>query len=728
MTELLLFFKLLYRNRITLIAIPLVTIVLCYFLVKELPDVYKSHGSISTGLVDKTEQVLSMGEKDQDAEINRKFDNLIQMMTLKKVLDQVSYQLLLHDLKAAPGDRFRKFGKTAESMDKATVKQYIALITKKHSIREELMPGSKQNNVIIAMVNEADYGHSAISSKISIYRLKSSDYISLDSEAESPELAAFLINSLTTEFISYYASRLIDNNKLAISFLANFLGQKRSTLTERMNVLRTYKIKNRVLNLNEQARSLYGQIAEYEAKREIAEKDIVAYSAAIRNIDNKFNPADRRYLESALVNINQEIVATKLQLRSLNDTYVRNNFDARYKPGLDSLQTKLTRQIGEASDRYIYNPMVAKDNLVSQKLNLEISLELSSNSVSSIQQELKRLNRKFDALVPNEAEIQEFETGIDIASKEYMEALQRFNDVSLASSFPVFLKQSEKGMPGSIQPSKKMVLLILSGIISITFCLFVFFILYYFDKSIRYPLQLANETDIPVLGYLNQVSGGMDLGKIQNESSREKSIILFRNLIRSIRYELDSEYPDPKMIVITSLGEGEGKTLLTISLAWAFSKVNKKVLVIDGNFSSQSITGLNINAVSLDEILNGQKQLSAMTGEDDISIVGNRGQDTSLNEIAPANQVREVLEQLKSNFDIILVEADSLVAMNKAKEWISYADVTVGAFASGKTIKPEDRSKIDYFKSLENKFSGWVLTGTRDIPEQAGKLNKKISV
>jgi len=727
MTELLLFFKLLYRNRITLIAVPLVTIVLCYFLVKELPDVYKSHGSISTGLVDKTEQVLSLGEKDQESEINRKFDNLIQMMNLKKVLDQVSYQLLLHDLKASAADKFRQPGKTMEAMDDATRVKYIALINKKHSNREELLPGNKDNDVIIAMVKESNFDHSSISSAMSVYRSRNSDYISLDSEAESPELAAFLINTLSSEFIAYYASRLIDNNKLAISFLSDFLGQKRSTLSERMNTLRDYKIKNRVLNLNEQARSLYGQIAEYEAKREIAEKDIVAYSAAIRNIDNKFNPADRRYVESAMVKINQDIVATKLQLRSLNDVYVKNNFDSRYRSKIDSLQNKLSEQISSASDRYIYNPLVAKENLVSQKLNLEISLELSSNSVSSIQQELKRLNRKFDALVPNEAEIQEFETGIDIASKEYMEALQRYNNVTLESSFPVFLKQSEKGMPGSIQPSKKMVLILLSGIISIAFCLFVFFILYFFDKSIRYPQQLANETDIPVVGVLNHVTGGLDLGKIENETSQEKSVLQFRNLIRSIRYELDSESPDPKVIVVTSLGVGEGKTLLTVSLAWAFSKVNKKVLVIDGNFSSRSITSLNISTIYLEEVLRGNNQLLPKS-DGGISILGNRGEDTSLNEIVAIAEVRQIITQLKLNFDVILIEADSMVAMNKAKEWIQFADIVVSVFASGKTIKSEDKSKIDFFKNIGSKFIGWVLTGATDITEQAGKTNKKVTV
>lgn len=724
MSEFLQFFALVKRNRNILILVPLVTVVLCFFLVRELPDVYKSHGSIATGLVDKTEQVLSNGEKDQDSEINRKFDNLIQMMLLKKVLDQVSYQLLLHDLKSPEDKKFRKDGKTIQALNKSEVARFVSLITKKHNLREEILPGTKDSDVIIAMLKEKGYDHAAINSKITVYRVKTSDYISIDSEAESPELAQFLINTLTSEFVSYSSSRLIDNNKKAIDFLASFLSQKRVALTEKMNSLRTFKIKNRVLNLNEQARSLYGQMADFETKLEGAEKDIIAYAAAVKRIDNKFNPADRRYLESALTGINQDIIATKEQLKVLNDNYIRSNFDEKLKPRLDSIRSKLATKINESSDRYVYNPMVVKESLVSQKLTLEIELELATNSVSSIQKELIRLNRKFDELVPNEAQIQEFETSIDIASKEYIEALQRYNNITLESNFPVYLKQAEKAMPGVIQPSKKMVLLILSGVISITFCLFVFFILFYFDDSIKFPVQLANETGLPVVGHLNYVAGGVDLGKIQDESTSEKHLVLFRNLIRSIRYEIDSEYAGAKVVVLTSLGQGEGKTLLAVSLAWAFSRVNKKVLIIDGNFSNQNVSNVSKGQVLLDNLLTNSELPVPAAGKDGISILGKKGGDTSLNEIASEEQVKHLLTRLKHDFDVVIVEADSMVSMNKAKEWASFADVVVSVVAVGKTIKSEDKNKIDYFKSLGSKFAGWVLSGTRDIEEQSGKTTK----
>jgi len=570
------------------------------------------------------------------------------------------------------------------------------------------------------------YGANALREKLIIYRTGVGDYIDIEFEAENPELAAYVINTLSEEFISDNSSRVVGNNKKTIDFLQSFMLQKLGALNGRMNTLRNFKIQNRVLNLNEQAKSIYGQMADYETRREVAQKDIVALGAAINNIDKKFDPTERKYFESALTGINQKIIASKSNLRALNERYVLSNFDQRLKFSMDSLRSQLTEEIDEATDKYAYNPMALKQDLVTQKLQMEISLELAKNSVASIQGELNRLNRKFDGLVPNEATIQEYETSIDIASKEYIEALQRYNEASLEFSFPVYLRLIERAMPGEVQASKKMVLVVLSGVISFTFCVFVFFILFYIDKSIRYPLQLANATERPVLGYLNALDKGSNLSLSGMNASDDKSIRLYKNLVRSIRYELDNEIDDPKIITVTSLSHGVGKTSFVVALAWAFSKINKSVLIIDGNFGQPDISKLNPDTSLIENFVKSNTVIEASSGQ--IRILGNKGGDISLLELADEKSVGDRLQVLKTQFDIILVETDSLTAMNKAKEWITFSDRVVAVFAAGRSISDDDQSKIQYLNNLEGKFSGWVLTNTEDIPEQAGKIGKPVEV
>ncbi|WP_159467676.1 lipopolysaccharide biosynthesis protein [Dyadobacter sp. 3J3] len=726
MNEFLLFIRLLQRNKVTLILVPLITVIVCYFLVQELPDSYKSHARIATGLVDKTDQVITESKDEQDSEIARKFESLMQMMRLKKIVDQVSYRLILNDLKSVKDSTWRSPVKQLKEMSKVDKARAIALITRKYKKREELFLSNPYENSINKLIEDMGYGSDALKEKLTIFRTGTGDYINLEYEAENANLAAFVLNTLCQEFIASNSSRIVENSKRTIDFLQNFLQQKQVALNERMNTLRNFKIQNRVLNLQEMAKSIYGQMADFETRREVAEKDIIAYQAAINNIDSKFNPADRKYYESTLISVNKDIVNSKIALKELNTSYILSNYDGKIKKSVDSLQNKLTEQIADASDKYIYNPMSAKQDLVTQKLGMEISLDLAKNSVNSIQGELNRLNRKFDGLVPNEAKIQEFETGIDIASKEYIEALQRYNDASLQFSFPVYLNLIEKSMPGEVLASKKMVLVVLSGVISLTFCVFVFFILFYLDKSIRYPIQLANAVDKPVLGYLNKLESISNLSLSSMNSSNEKSLILYKNLIRSIRYELDEELNDPKSIAISSLTSNVGKTSLILTLAWAFSKINKTVLIIDGSFGHPAISKLNPDSDLLENFFNGDTTIKASSGQ--ISILGNSGGDNSLLEIADEKQIVRKFELLKTQFDIILIETDSLSYMNKAKEWISFADRVVTVFAAGHSISHEDLSKIQYLNSLDDKFSGWILTNTESMPEQAGKIRKEIEV
>lgn len=726
MSEFLQFLRLLQRNKVTLILVPLITVIICYFLVKRLPDSYDAHARIATGLVDKTDQVVTKSKDEQDSQISRKFESLIQVMLLKRTLDQVSYRLILNDLKGAKDSTWREPVKALAEMTKADKSKAIALITKKYKAREELFLWKPYEKSLSKIIEDMHYNSDALRDKLTIYRSGGSDYIDVQYEAEDPDLAAYVINTLSQEFISNNSSRIAGNNKKTIDFLQSFMLQRLNDLNNRMTILKNYKIQNRVLNLNEQAKSIYGQMADYESRRQIAQKDIVAYSAAIGNIDKKFDPADRKYFESALTEINQSIAQNKQNLRALNEKYILSNFDSRIRFSLDSLRNKLTGQIDAASDKYVYNPMVVKEDLVTQKLGMEVSLDLARNSVASIQGELNRLNRKYDGLVPNEAKIQEYETQIDIANKEYLSALQRYNDASLEFSFPVYLTLIERAMPGEIQSSKKMVLVILSGVISLTFCVFVFFVLFYLDKSIRYPLDLANATDRPVLGYLNALDKNVNLSLSGMNSSDEKSVRLYKNLVRSVRYELDNELNDPKIIAITSLSDGVGKTSFVVALAWAFSKINKTVLIIDGNFAQPDISKLNPDTALFENYLKKEVSMDATPGQ--ISILGNKGGDVSLLELSDDKQISYKLQTLKLQFDIILVETDSLTAMNKAKEWITFADRVVAVFAAGDSIAGEDQSKIQYLVNLGEKFSGWVLTNTEDIPEQAGKVGKPMEV
>ncbi|SDS88246.1 Uncharacterized protein involved in exopolysaccharide biosynthesis [Mucilaginibacter mallensis] len=704
------YFKILSRHKLTLIIIPLITIIITYFLVRHQPDIYTSEAQIATGIVDKSQQALSNNnnEAQQESQIAQNFDNLIEIMRSKKMLNQVSYQLMIHDLTS--NEPFRKPSKLFTTMDGAARAHALAAYKDFYVKHKELSLYNQDQAGLHNLLTSMKYDDESLLKTLSIYRAQSSDFIDVDFSTDDSELAAFVVNTLTQEFITYYNTTIKENQHRAIGFLGNLLQSKRDTLNAKIIELRNYKIKNRILSLPEQSRALYSQLADFETHLEQAQREAIANQAAIKNIDDHFNPKDRKYFENAMVPVNQSIVNLTDQLKDLNQKYIQSDFNPAYKSRIDSLQQAINEKIMQSSDKYITSPLANQQALVTQRLSLQIAYELAKNGIGSIQNELKRLNTELDGIVPHEAVVQQDESNVDVAQKEFLEILNKYNQTSLDSNYIGQLKQVETAMPGIAEPSKKMLLVILSGIIMFVFCIIVFFFIYFFDTTIKTPGELANATGMPVLGYLNLLSNsGIDLRQLWTGPNTDHEIRQFRNLMQSIRYEVDTDLDHHKILLINSLVDGEGKTFLATNLAYAYSLVNKKVLLIDGNFHSPGITKSVKSNAYIEDYFNGSTtDLEAQAGNK-ITVLSNKGGDVSLFEVSNEENITSKLNELKADFDVIIIETSALNTLNKSKEWNTFADKIMTVFESDKKISNSQHADIKYLKSLDEKFIGWVL-------------------
>lgn len=466
----------------------------------------------------------------------------------------------------------------------------------------------------------------------------------------------------------------------------------------------------------------FNEIASNQDKLLQAQKDIQSYKGAIDGIDKKFDPADRKYIDASIAKMNQAVMSTQERLHLLNDQYVRSGFDPKVKASVDSMQNVLNAAINQTSDKYITNPLIGKESLVQEKMGLEVNYDLARYSIRAITEQLDRLNAQFKKLVPLDATVKTYDFAIDIASKEYQDVLYKYNQTNLqANSGANKLLQVELATPEVAQPSKKMLLVILSGIISFGFCIVVLFLLFYFDESIKSPLSLANKTGLPVLGYLNLISGSaIDLRKLWDVEHRDR-MQQFKDLLRSIRFEIDQELQGDKVLAITSLCDGEGKTLLSISLAYSYSMINKKVLLIDGNFNNPTISKTIHPKMYVEDVFRNAEHNEPLNSG--ISVLGNRGGDITLLEIGNEKYIQDKFNELKQIYDVILIETPPVDAMNKSKEWLLFANKAIAVFESGGNVNNgQKKAYITYLKNMESKFAGWVLN---KVPAANGKKSRR---
>lgn len=711
------FLRILKKHRFTLILVPIFAVIITYFLVHNQPDVYSSQAKLATGIVDQTQQILGNESDPQESKVNQQFSNLIEILKSKRMLDQVSYKLIIHDLSS--DKPYRKPSALLNQLNASARQHALDTYTNLYKKRQALSLFNSDQNGLHKLLVSMKYDDQSLLKTLMVYRIQTSDYINVQFDSEGAELSAMVVNTLCSEFVNYYTLLVKENQRKAVDFLGRLLQTKEDTLNAKMLALKQYKVKNHVLNLNEKAKSLYGQMADFETRREEVERNTHATQSAINDIDKKFDPTDRQYAEGSRIADAQKVLSTRTQLQAATDAYVQSNFDPRYKHRMDSLNGVISAQLGNLSDRYILNPLSTKKDLVDEKLTLQVQNELAKNSTGAINKELNRLNTKFDALVPHEAATQALESAITIASQEYLEILQKYNQASMVSNFSTQLRIIETAEPGTAQPSKKMLLVIISGAVSFVFCIAVLFILFFFDNSIKNAHELANRTKVPVLGYINQLNNKkIDLGAIWSNNKANGETRHLRDLIQSLRYEIETEMGENQVLLVNSIEKEAGKSFVAINLAYAYASVNKKVLVIDGNFDDPGITRFTQTSYYLEDLLPNVLDKSFVTIENKIRVIGNKGGGYSLLEIGGEQIVTDKIAALKTMFDVIIIEASALNTLNRSKEWVQFSDNILTVFEAGNTINEEYKTHIQYLKQQQGKFIGWVINLVRPENEE----------
>lgn len=719
------FFKLLKKHRFTLIAIPMLITAITFVLVKKMPNTYLSSASLSAGLVDPSQQLISDRTGGIETKVNQSFSNLLQMMLMKNVVEEVSYQLIIHDL--SDSIPYRPLSKLINELPPSAREHALAVYKDKYNKRQTLSLLDPDQKGLAKVIASMHYDYGSLLKKVRVYRIEHSDFINVEFESESPLLSAVVVNTLCSEFITYYASITKENELNSVAFLNKLLETKKDTLNKRIAELKKFKINNRVLNLGEQAKSLYTQIADFETRIQMVKKDIASNEGALKSIDNKFNPEDRKYLQSTLSRINQEILETKQSLEVLTEASIKNNFAPATMKQIEAQKKVLAEQVNLLSDKYLNNPLASKEALLAQRLNIEINNELAKSSLKSLEDELIRLTNKFDRLVPNEAVIQAFEGDINTANQEYIEILKKYNESSLEYNTSVRLRVLENANPGTLQPSKKIIIVAFSGLCSLILCVLILFVLFYLDDTLKTPQDLANKTNLSVMGYLPMLQN-MDQFNIEalwTSSKKSPELYEFKNQLRSIRFEIDNLMHDSCLLINTSMAPKEGKTLFSICLAYAYTMIGKKVMHIDGNFASPAPTDDSGAKYYIEDYLTGRFDLPWTRATSDIFYFTNKGMDISLFEIADENTIIEKLSILKKEFDVILIETAALDTLSQAKEWIKVSDKVVVIFDSNKALGAAENQLIDYLKTQGSKFLGWVMNRVTEAMPTTIKTSTK---
>src|SRR5690606_25968310 len=141
---------------------------------------------------------------------------------------------------------------------------------------------------------------------------------------------------------------------------------------------------------------------------------------------------------------------------------------------------------------------------------------------------------------PNDAGMKNFEREADVATKEYLNTLEMYNKNNAIGSTGIRPQLAQMGVVNPAEPSKQIIYVGMAGIGVLGMCICILAIGFLLDRKVRDSDQLIQITNRKVIGIINQiVPNDKDLRTIWEEGETSKDYLIYKDLLRSLRFEID---------------------------------------------------------------------------------------------------------------------------------------------------------------------------------------------
>ena len=174
---------------------------------------------------------------------------------------------------------------------------------------------------------------------------------------------------------------------------------------------------------------------------------------------------------------------------------------------------------------------------------------------------------------------------------------------------------------------------------------------------------------------------------------------------------------ESKVLLVTSPGQGEGKSTTAANLAEALAESSRRVLLIDGDlrkpdahryFSLPNGSGLTstflVDTQSLEAFLDRvNESLSVLTGG---PVAPNP------TELLSSRKLKQNLEALVRPFDIVIIDSPPILGLADASLWLPLVDGVLIVARKGRTRRGPLEEAIALVRSSRTPIVGVVLNGT----------------
>ena len=366
------------------------------------------------------------------------------------------------------------------------------------------------------------------------------------------------------------------------------------------------------------------------------------------------------------------------------------------------LQGPISTQQKQAEDQQSF--------VTSQLTQLKLQIESSQRTLTTLSNQLALENdpKKQDDL---NARVTTLQGKIALAQQNYA-SLSAI--ISNSSSLFLTILAVAQAPSTPISPNISQNVL-LAGIAGLVLAAAAIFILEYLDDTIKEPEDATRTLGLSTLGVILRIAGiqkPMDQ-LIALKHPRSPISEAYRMLRTNLRFSgIDNS---SSVVLVTSSNPGEGKTTTAANLGIIFAQAGGRVILVDTDLRRPSLHrlfGLS-NGVGLSSLFLGDaptlESIIQPTPVENLQLITSGPLPPNPSEILDSMLMKKVLAELRSQYDMVILDSPPAMAVADASILGSQVSGTVLVVDSGRTRTDVARRTGEMLRQTGTKMLGVVL-------------------
>lgn len=535
---------------------------------------------------------------------------------------------------------------------------------------------------------------------------------------DNPELAQKLANAYSQSYIDYSREFQSGGLNQMISWFDNYVGSKRGELSKAQNALLNFKRDKEILSVS------------YEDRQGLTGSNMQMINEQLNNVKAKLAQQESLSRQITLMEKRGEdmrnLVAFLEEGNALGEAIKRETTIKE--------QIALFRGRGYLNDKPQMRERLSELTVVEKHIAEEIDriksgirnrTEATRREKSRLAAELKSLRDEAFELDSLGVEYGQLKDNAENLKELFQTVLKRSEELDINSMYEsnnVQILEDAKKPGAPISPNLPINLAI--GLaLGLGLGAAMLALIYLLDNTVRSERDITRYTERPMLGALPAVNANALKGLAQG-SGDPLDIIThvaprsnFAEGIKSLRTNLMFMAPDepPRLMLVTSPGPAEGKTLICTNMAIAMAQSGLKTIIVDADMRRPRVHkafGLENGDKGLSNLITREisiEEAARPTLVENLDVISCGPIPPNPSELLHASTMSELLDELLERYDRVLFDSPPLGAVSDALVLSHLIDGIVLITRFGKTRRDLLKRSIEQLVTIGAPLMGCVL-------------------